>query len=789
MASKVTPLNKEPKAPPPLQVVSVENSNLFLARQFERYNPDTLAARKGGLGIYARMMQDEQVKAVVNFKDLSVVGRGYTFAFDKRTKLPREEQQKRLAVMQAIPQRMKGSFMDALIGTLRARRFGFSLQEIVTDTIEVDGASYIGINKILPRDVTGFTFYTDDTGELKRFVQKVTSREIELDLNKFIHYVQNPDEDVYYGQSELRAAYRSWFMKDTILKFWTLYLERFAGGFMAISLGESGLRPDSPDYLAMQNVLSNMRSAMGIILPAGVTAEMVTPATTDAYEKAVNFHDLAIAKALLIPNLLGLSNSGQTGAYAQSQTQLEAYFMTIAADTARLEDTLNDQLFAPLARQNWDDGEFPRFQLKKASAEFVKWVVTSWKDMVGANAVVTTEADEAHLRDLLEMPVRSEDDEPLVTPQQEQAQKDAEIARQDAAANAEASRAHELAMVSAKATKPEPKAEAFTAPAPAPVVVPAQESAPTTKFSIDAALQRVDFAYMAQRALAIESDTSEQLAVAGAKALAELLTTEKLASFVADPQTIGQAEIDRVSIGKLKAIFRSALERGWSTGLNQAMSETAKALKQLMSADDRKLHFKSLRDNASDFFDSSSFRMAGNLTDGMRAIIQQELQNAVKSGRRPDEVASQIYERLIRKGFTTLDAVKGADTREEVIQLLTQLLQDALSTSNIPAYLNTLTRTNTFEAMNEARFAEFTNPALGDFVVALRYSAILDDRTTDICQELHGHVHAKDSEVWDEYRPPNHFNCRSVLYAVTKLDGWDGVESPAPTVEIPEGFK
>ena len=53
--------------------------------------------------------------------------------------------------------------------------------------------------------------------------------------------------------------------------------------------------------------------------------------------------------------------------------------------------------------------------------------------MVDANAVVTTEADEAHLRDLLEMPVRSEDDEPLVTPQQEQEAANAEQAGLQAA--------------------------------------------------------------------------------------------------------------------------------------------------------------------------------------------------------------------------------------------------------------------------------------------------------------------------------------------------------------------
>jgi uncharacterized protein with gpF-like domain len=95
--------------------------------------------------------------------------------------------------------------------------------------------------------------------------------------------------------------------------------------------------------------------------------------------------------------------------------------------------------------------------------------------------------------------------------------------------------------------------------------------------------------------------------------------------------------------------------------------------------------------------------------------------------------------------------------------------------------------------MNEARFAEFTDPALDGFVVAFRYSAILDSRTTEICQELHDSVYEADSAVWDQYRPPNHYNCRSLLVPITQLDvqqgTWDGEVDDAPTVQPQEGFK
>ena len=94
--------------------------------------------------------------------------------------------------------------------------------------------------------------------------------------------------------------------------------------------------------------------------------------------------------------------------------------------------------------------------------------------------------------------------------------------------------------------------------------------------------------------------------------------------------------------------------------------------------------------------------------------------------------------------------------------------------------------------MNEARYAEYTDPELSDFVLALRYSAILDSRTTEICTALHDRVYKADNPVWDDIRPPNHYNCRSVLVPITEIDldlnEWDGQESSPPTVQPQEGF-
>jgi SPP1 gp7 family putative phage head morphogenesis protein len=303
------------------------------------------------------------------------------------------------------------------------------------------------------------------------------------------------------------------------------------------------------------------------------------------------------------------------------------------------------------------------------------------------------------------------------------------------------------------------------------------------------ALLRVDFSVIAQRAGTIEQDAVDAGARLAARAVRRLLTDERMKELIDnDTADIGELKIDSTDIGKIKGAFRAALERAWSTGLMQAMDETGKARKEAYAEDVRKLRFADLRGKAADYFDSQAFRMAGNLTDAMRAIIQQELLNAVKSGGRPEEVAATVYDRLIRKGFTTLEAMRLEESRADILEMAEKLLGEALNVPNVPAYLNTLARTNVFEAMNEARYAEFASPELGDFVQALQFSAILDDRTTDICREMDGHVHRADSQVWDRYRPPLHFNCRSVLFAVTAIDGWDGQESAPPISEPADGF-
>lgn len=813
MTGKISQLHPlTPKDVTPRQVVSYEISTLFGLPTLERYNPDLLASRKG-LRIYAQMMEDEQVKAVVTFRLASIIARGYEFKFDADTQLSEDEQARRIRLFQRNLRAMRGSFSDALLTVLRGHVFGFSLTEKVYDNFKFDGRPANGIVQLLAREPAWFRFFTDKYGTLVRCEQWISNEKIEVELAKFIHYVRAPAEDRYYGQSDLRAAYRPWYIKDVVLKLYGTYLERFAGGFAYAELpDDSMLGTGNPEYVKLQDALSDMRNLASLILPPGVKLNVFQPSNSGEYREALTYLDLAIAKSVLVPNLLGLSHTGQTGAFSQSQTQLEAYFMTTAADGTRLEDTLNEQLFKDLGDLNFGDGEYPQFRFKPASVEHVKWIVKQWQELVAGGSVMTTEADENHLRELLDMPARTEADSLLKEEQMELdeqrmeaearlapkpaaqsftlEQLDTRLNQRDAVMFARIdSQAAQLAYDLRSAVHfhqadhdERSSASDRTGAAAARFQHAHLRSVDPVTFARAAA--RVDFAVIEHRHELLSTDAAEQLARTAARAVRRLLTPERVTELLdQDVKDIGELKFDSADVGRLKSGFKEALGRAWAAGQESAQRELTKARHPVPAT------FATLRDNAADFFEANGFRMAANLSDGMRAIVQQELLAAVKQGIRPEHVIGRIYDRLIRKGFLTLTAVEREESRGEVLTHLQSLLEGALDVANVPAYLNTLVRTNTFEALNEARYAAYTDPALGGFVVALEYSAILDDRTTEICRELDGGIWSMGSEVLDKYRPPNHYNCRSLWIPITVTDQWDGVESPAPTVEPQEGFK
>lgn len=110
----------------------------------------------------------------------------------------------------------------------------------------------------------------------------------------------------------------------------------------------------------------------------------------------------------------------------------------------------------------------------------------------------------------------------------------------------------------------------------------------------------------------------------------------------------------------------------------------------------------------------------------------------------------QIYTKALEEGKTK------QETLQEVHKILPNLTANHLSTH----YNN-----NVMIAYNAGRIRHFKGSKAVQY---LMYNAILDGHTTNLCRKLHGIVKPKDDPFWDKFYPPNHHNCRSVVYPVHK---------------------
>lgn len=69
-------------------------------------------------------------------------------------------------------------------------------------------------------------------------------------------------------------------------------------------------------------------------------------------------------------------------------------------------------------------------------------------------------------------------------------------------------------------------------------------------------------------------------------------------------------------------------------------------------------------------------------------------------------------------------------------------------------------------AYESGRARGWRMPAIQEKLWGLHYSAVLDDRTTNLCRGLDGTVLPLADPFWQQWTPPNHFGCRSAVIEV-----------------------
>jgi len=399
--------------PPSLKEIGVMRSRLYLGSDFTYYNPDELLANKGE-GIYTRMLKDDQVKAVYRFKQNAITSRDYYFDIetDPETDEENKDHVEMADFFMAAIKNISGSWSDKLIEILSAFKSGFSVCEKIYAPFQWQDKAYWGLQDIKLRPAQTFNnggFVVDEHGRLLAIKQVgIGTEEIELPIDKIVHFVYQPDIDRYYGESDLKAAHRAWWSKDIAIKFQNIHLERHAHGFVWAKVTEGNLTTTQKD--ALQDALDNITLNTAMQVPYNVELDTVQPLRTDAYDKAIIQYNSAIARSMLVPNLLGLSEQGPHGSRALGDTQFQGFLWVLNAIDAQLCEVLNEQIFRQLSLWNFGTEDFPRYCTQPLSQSEQLELMKGWAELVSKGAVQRSDSDEDFIRKTLGMPEKSEPD-------------------------------------------------------------------------------------------------------------------------------------------------------------------------------------------------------------------------------------------------------------------------------------------------------------------------------------------------------------------------------------------
>ena len=138
--------------------------------------------------------------------------------------------------------------------------------------------------------------------------------------------------------------------------------------------------------------------------------------------------------------------------------------------------------------------------------------------------------------------------------------------------------------------------------------------------------------------------------------------------------------------------------------------------------------------------------------------------------------------------------MKNGSTTTEIMFLLDQYFKKfanpgVLETKDgkllTPNHLENIVRTNFSDAYNQGRQDMMEDPEVKDIMAGEMFSAIMDDRTTEVCQALDGQVFIYGDPDIARFTPPLHYQCRSQLVPVTIYEKFEPIKPELKARALP----
>lgn len=724
-AAAVTPGYAGPEAPPmiPRELVMVgsklEAQSIFRSPyyfpsfQFP-YNPDPLC-KGNSYRIYDEMQDDDQIKSALAVKKDMVVNTGWQVVCD-------DDQIKEFLTdaLKRINQTTgtgAGGFDDVLRDILSSYAYGFSMSEPVYRLDKTMGLWTF--SELRTRPPHSFRFPINDRGDVTQVEQIGSDKTHIFGMDTFIHHAYQMEFGNPYGRSDLRAAHTSWVAKKFVMRFYNVYLERYASPTIVGKYKPTFTKTDIAELLS---ILQQMQQNTSMVIPEDALVDFVQSQrdSSGSYAEALDKYDTKIARALLMPDLLGFSG-GHTkgGSFALGKEQFKAFLGIIKKDRESLQNKITERMLKPLVTVNWGEEA-----AKTVSFEFIPFrdesiieAVNVWSNAVKNVGWKPNDDEINYLRAAMGFP-------------EGDVERNAPPVQLDPQGNPIDPMSPKGGAMSGASGDDEPGDA--TAKGGNKAVTKAFNLRTYTSRKMTAYEKKVDFGGVLD-----VLDTSERRALPALRRAAKAISSDLIGQ-VRDrgilrrfkPELVN--EIQPRFLKDLKMVFRNHFKDLFNGAVKGAKAEIYKDVKKFASEDDTMLPEDFLR-----ILEAESFKVTGDYS----TEITKRARNIIMQGIKDGVAESQIV----------------------------TLLRDELD-SYTETWLSTVIRTKTTEIYNDARKSFWdSDPIAKQVIEAYQFSAILDDRTTDVCRELDGQIFDK-GDFLDKITPPLHFNCRSLLVPVTRFE-------------------
>lgn len=286
--------------------------------------------------------------------------------------------------------------------------FGFSVHEMVFGVEEVDGLLRVVLTKIGFRKQTTITSWEAGKGipGVTQSLGDGTTRLIPL--NKLIVFTNEQEGDNYEGRSILRAAYKHWYYKDKLYQIDAVGAERQALGVVEIIYPKGANDKAKNDAKA---VAMNLRANESAYVDHAEDWTMqfmdMKAGSLKDMEPSINHHDRQISKNVLAQFLeIGAQGSSGTRSTSEDHSKL---FDQAGDSVAEYIANIMGYAIKTLVDLNFNVTDYPKMEVGKIGEENLKDLAETVSKFEASGLLTISDEDEAHVRNLISFPEKSDD--------------------------------------------------------------------------------------------------------------------------------------------------------------------------------------------------------------------------------------------------------------------------------------------------------------------------------------------------------------------------------------------